>query len=126
MAIYTEYVTVPHASYEQFRSNIIGNGYEVDGLYGCQCVDVAKLINWNLGYTSPYWSTGGTGYAYGGWTVASARAFNASQCSLVTSLANVKRGDLIVLDSSSLNTHWSLKIPSFISSKSCVNKMPPL
>ena len=101
--IYTGYVTVAHNTYDEFRNSIIGNGYEVDGIAGCQCVDVAKLLNWNFGYSSPFYDTGGTGYAYGGWSVVNARQFNASQCSLVNNLADVKRGDLVVLNGTTNN-----------------------
>ena len=103
MTIYTGYVTVPHDTYDTFRNNIMGNGYEADGISGCQCVDIPKILNYNIGYASPYYSTGNTGYAYGGWTVESARIFNAGECTLVTSLANVKRGDLIVLNATQAN-----------------------
>lgn len=102
--IYYTYVSVPHRTYDEFRDGIMDNGYEVDAVAGCQCVDIAKLLNWNFGWTSPYWSTGGTGYAYGGWTVQAAREFNTgTECTLVNNLADVKRGDLIVLDASPLN-----------------------
>lgn len=101
--IYTEYVTVAHDTYDNFRNAILGNGYEVDGVAGCQCVDIAKLLNWNFGYSSPYYDTGGTGYAYGGWTVSNARDFNASQCTLVYNLTDVKRGDLVVLNATQDN-----------------------
>lgn len=103
MTIYNGYVSVPHQSYDIFRANIMGNGYDADGIAGCQCVDVPKILNYNLGYSSPYYSTGGTGNAYAGWTDLTARAFNAGQCTLVNNLSDVKRGDLIVLNATVSN-----------------------
>ena len=103
MTIYTGYVTVPVDTYDNFRNAIMGNGYEADGIAGCQCVDVPKILNYNFGYTSPYYDTGGTGYAYGGWTVTSARNFNGSQCTLIYSINDVKRGDLVVMDATQAN-----------------------
>lgn len=97
MAHYYGPVTVPVDTYENFKSAVNGNSYDFDHIAGCQCVDLAKLINYNLGFPSPYWSTGGTGSAYGGWTVQSARDFNAGNSyTLVTRVEDIKRGDMIV------------------------------
>lgn len=104
MAHYSGYVVVPTDSFESFKSAVNGNSYDVDGVAGCQCVDLSKLINWNLGFPSPYYDTGGTGYAWGGWTVPSARNFNAgSEYTLVTSVQDIKKGDMIVMDATSSN-----------------------
>lgn len=99
MATYYGPVTVPVDSYENFKSAVNGNSYEFDYIAGCQCVDLAKLLNYNLGYQSPYWSTGGTGNAYGGWTVDSARVFNASnKYILITDKFQIKKGDMLVFN----------------------------
>ena len=99
MAHYYGPVTVPVDSYESFKSAVNGNSFEFDYIAGCQCVDLAKLINYNLDYPSPYWSTGGTGNAYGGWTVDSARVFNASdKYTLITDMFQIKKGDMIVFN----------------------------
>lgn len=99
MAHYSGYVAIPIGSYDAFRNEVNGNSYDVDGIAGCQCVDLAKLLNWNLGFSSPYWSTGGTGSAYGGWSVDSARAFNAgTQYTLINDKTQIKRGDMIVIN----------------------------
>lgn len=99
MAHYNGYVTVPTSSYEAFRNAVNGNSYDVDGIAGCQCVDLAKLLNYNLGFSSPYYSTGGTGAAYGGWTVTSARTFNAgSAYTLIYDKTQIKKGDMVVID----------------------------
>ena len=100
MAHYSGYVTVPITSYEAFRNAVDGNSYDVDGVAGCQCVDLAKLLNYNLGFSSPYYDTGGTGAAYGGWTVLTARRFNlgGDDYTPIYSKASIKKGDMIVID----------------------------
>ena len=47
-------------------------------------------------YNYPYLSTGGTGYAYGIWYARTENA--ASNFDLIFNLADVKRGDLVILD----------------------------
>lgn len=104
MAHYNGYVSVPTSSYDAFKNAVNGNSYDVDGIAGCQCVDLSKLINYNLGYSSPYYDTGGTGYAWGGWTVASARTFNAgSSYTLVYDKTQIKKGDMIVMNATTAN-----------------------
>ena len=99
MAHYSGYVPIDVSSYEAFKNAVNGNSYDADGISGCQCVDLAKEINYNLGYSSPYWDTGGTGSAYGGWSIESARNFNADgQYTLVYNFADIKKGDMIVFN----------------------------
>ena len=99
MAHYSGYVTITTSSYDAFKSAVNGNSYDADGVAGCQCVDLAKEINYNLGFSSPYWDTGGTGSAYGGWSVESARTFNAgTRYTLVYDKTQIKRGDMIVFN----------------------------
>ena len=97
-------VQVDISSYDAFRAATMGNGYDIDGSYGYQCWDYGALLWGNIGryghpgvpYSYPYLSTGGTGYAYGIW---SARTQNAAgEFDLVFNLADVKRGDLVILD----------------------------
>lgn len=90
------YVNVPHATYDEWRANTIGNEYDLDGHYGCQCWDYASLFWRNLGFPAGYPQTG-NGYAYGCWTLR--RQINkGSQFDLIELLANVKKGDVVVLD----------------------------
>ena len=99
MAHYDGPVSVDASSFDAFVTATNGNSYDFDYISGCQCVDLAKLLNYQLGYPSPYWSTGGTGRAYGGWTDTSARAFNAgTQYTLIYDVTQVKRGDMIVFN----------------------------
>ena len=100
MAHYSGAVPVPTSSYEAFKAAVNVNSFDFDYVAGCQCVDLAKLLNYNLGYTSPYWDTGGTGSAYGGWTVESARIFNAGNdyYTLIYNVDELKKGDMIVIN----------------------------
>lgn len=106
MAQYYGLVTVNISSFTAFRNEVLGNGYDVDGLYGDQCVDMAKLLAGNAGRTSPYWLFLPDGYAREGWTEISNREYNASDYfTLVYNKADVKRGDLVVLNTTSSNPY---------------------
>lgn len=90
------YVDVPHSTYDEWRSNTIGNEYDLDGYYGCQCWDYASLFWRNLGFPAGYPQTG-NGYAYGCWTLR--REVNkGTQFDLIYNINDVKRGDIVVLD----------------------------
>ena len=106
MAHYTGLTTVNISSFENFKNAILGNGYDVDGVYGEQCVDLAKLLAGNAGRTSPYWKSNPDGYAYEGWTNTSSRDYNAgSLFTLVYNKADVKIGDLVVLSNTTSNPY---------------------
>lgn len=97
MAQYSGYVSVPFNTYDDFKNAVNGNSYDVDYVASYQCVDLVKLLNYNLGYGTPYWSTGGVGTAWGGWAIETAREFNAGNSyTLVTRVEDIKRGDMIV------------------------------
>lgn len=87
------------SSYSAFKSAVLGNGYDVDGIAGFQCVDMAKLLAGNAGRSTPYWRSGVDGYAYEGWTDATSRAYNKGDLfTLVYNKKDVRQGDLVVLD----------------------------
>ena len=91
------YVDVPHATYDEWRANTIGNEYNLDGQYGCQCWDYASLFWRNVGFAAGYPQTGPNHAAYECWTVN--RYVNAgNEFDLVELLATVKKGDIVVLD----------------------------
>lgn len=91
------YVDVPHATYDEWRANTIGNEYNVDGQYGCQCWDYASLFWYNVGFGTGYPHTGPNHAAYECWTIN--RYENAgNKFDLVELLATVKKGDIVVLD----------------------------
>ena len=98
-------VEVDISSYDAFRSDTIGNGYDIDGYYGYQCWDYCALMWGNIGryghagtqYAYPYLQTGTGGYAYECWT--QSRYQNAgTQFDLIELLSLVKKGDIVVLD----------------------------
>jgi hypothetical protein len=99
-------ISVDISSYDAFRSATLGNGYDVDGVYGYQCVDMAKLLAGNAGRPSPYWLSQPDGYAYEGWTNQASRDYNmADLFDLVTDKSQVRRGDLVVLQNTSSNPY---------------------
>ena len=99
-------VTGDLSSYNAFRAATLGNGYDVDGVFGYQCVDMAKLLAGNAGRDYPYWKSNPDGYAYEGWTNTASRAYNvANYFSLVFNKADVKTGDLVVLRNTTSNPY---------------------
>ena len=99
-------VPVDISSYDAFRNDIMGNGYDVDGLYGYQCVDLAKLLAGNAGRSNPYWLSQPDGYAYEGWTNTASREYNSGTLfTLVYNKSDVRRGDLVVLNNTSSNPY---------------------
>lgn len=86
-----KYYPISIGSYDQFRAQVIGKGFDIDGAYGNQCWDGAALLWQQLGRTLQT----GNGCAYGCWTLK--RNENAgTNFQLITNKADVKRGDVIV------------------------------
>ena len=97
--------TVTVASYDAFKNAVNGSGWDLDGAYGDQCYDIAFLLWYSLGFPQGYPVNGGTGNAYDIWTQ---RANNTSYggteyFDIITSLDDVKRGDVLIYDQFSLN-----------------------
>lgn len=89
--------TVDITSYDSFKSAVNGKGFDMDGYYGLQCWDGVDLFYDQLGATL---STGGTGVAKGCWTNTSARQANTlANMIQITDVRQLKRGDIIVLNS---------------------------
>lgn len=106
MASYTGLVPVNITSYEAFKNEVLGNAYDVDLVYGAQCVDMAKLLAGNAGRPSPYWLSQPDGYAYEGWANVASRTYNAgTYFDLVYNKADVRKGDLVVLNNTSSNPY---------------------
>lgn len=96
------YVDLPHATYDEWKYNTLGNEYDLDGAYGCQCWDYASLFWRNVGFAAGYPLTGPQHYAYECWTVN--RSNNQGDVfDLVTNLNDVKTGDIIVLNGNTAN-----------------------
>lgn len=92
MAQYYGGVSIPHATYDEFRNATMGNGYDYDMFYGNQCWDYCQELWFQYGM---FLNLGPQGYAYEAWTVARAQNLG-QQFEEITSLADVKRGDCIV------------------------------
>lgn len=94
--------TVPHASYDEFRNAVNGNGYDLDGMYGYQCWDGVDLLyqQANVGqYLYTGITFGGQGYAKECWTYADARQLNGSgHFSMVFNKTEIKKGDILVFN----------------------------
>lgn len=103
MAIYTGPVDIDISSYDSFRNTVLGNGYNMDGAYGCQCWDLGAELWYNVGsYSYPYLLTGPNGYAYECWTVS--RVENAQDnFELIYDKTQIKRGDMIILGPTTAN-----------------------
>lgn len=91
------YVNVPHDTYDVWKANTLGNEYDIDGYYGCQCWDYASLFWRNVGFSVGYPLTGQNHSAYECWT--NSRYQNAGdKFDLIELLPLVKKGDVVVLD----------------------------
>lgn len=106
MANYSGLVTVDISSFDAFTNEILGNGYDVDFLYGFQCVDLPKLLAGNAGRSNPYWKSGNLGYARDGWLDIDSRNYNmAVYFTPVYNKRDVRKGDIVVLDATTSNPY---------------------
>lgn len=99
MAQYNGYVSVPHSSYQEWRDATLGNGYNVDRMFGNQCWDFCALLYWQYGHTLQT----GNGYAYGCWTLRK-DANSVPPFVAINYYEEIKRGDIIVLNRGGRNT----------------------
>lgn len=92
MAQYNGYVSIPHATYAEWKTNTLGNGYDADGVYGNQCWDFVSEFWYNLGFGENYPITGGND-AKGIWPN---RELNkGDQFDLIYDTTSLKVGDVI-------------------------------
>lgn len=97
------YVTIGHDTYETWKANTLGQEYDVDGVYGCQCWDYAAEFWYNIGFPQgyPITQSGGNGQAWMCWTYSKFlnQTYNGVEYfDLIYNLGEVKKGDVIVLD----------------------------
>lgn len=102
MAQYYGYVSVPHASYDQWRAATWGNGYNVDYMYGNQCWDFCALLYWQYGLTLV--TKAGGGGAADCWTI-SRYANTKPPFISITGKENIKRGDILVWNRSRIHSN---------------------
>ena len=106
MAIHYGYVTIPHATYNEWRNATNGEGYNFDYSYGCQCYDLAVEFWWNVGFPTGYpiidqssayrmWDYRNQNVSYNGTTY----------FDLIYNLSDVKRGDVMVFNYFSENPY---------------------
>ena len=98
MAQYNGYRVVNHQSYDAFKQATINSGWNVDNAYGNQCWDLCSLCYWQYGNTL---YTGPQARAKECWTVSKTRN-EQTPFYAVEGKANIKRGDIIVIDGTSL------------------------
>ena len=95
---------VPHLTYQSFRDTVMGRWYDLDGLYGAQCWDGVQLLYTQEDihqylYTAYNIDPSLKGYAKTCWSNQTARQRNGSgQFIQIPNLSDVRRGDIIVLD----------------------------
>lgn len=93
------YISVAHSTYQEWRLYTVGEAFDVDGSYGCQCWDYASLFWWNVGFPTMYPKTGPNQFASEVWTVSRFQnvAYNGTTYfRLINNLMEVKEGDIIV------------------------------
>lgn len=86
---------VDTSSPQAFRAAVEGDCIDVDGYYGSQCPDLAKLFWRN--YANRDFSTCGTGAAKGAWTCKEANA--GDEFELITDPTELQPGDWIIFSS---------------------------
>lgn len=106
MAKYTGYVDIPHSTYDEWRNSTLGNGYDIDGAYGCQCWDFASEFWRNVGFPAGYPLIS----ASSAYTMWNRRWENISYngtiyFTLINDLNDVKRGDVCVYNYFSSNPY---------------------
>lgn len=108
MAQYNGYVDIPHTSYDDFRAATLGNGYDVDGSWGNQCWDFCAELWHQYGLylrTKP----SGNGGAADCWL--QSKDYNAQFPFIaVDGKENIKRGDVIVWNRSSISSTGHIAI----------------
>lgn len=96
------YTTVPHATYDEFRTYALTHGVNVDGLWGNQCWDICALLWYQYGL-SLITRPGGNGKAEDCWIIS--RNVNAqSPFIMVENAVDIKRGDVLVFRASGAYT----------------------
>ena len=105
MANYHGYRQVAHSTYDEWRAATIGNRYDVDGYpksQPYQCWDFCALLYFQYGRT--LWTRpSGNGTAADCWNV-SRQANSVSPFISVTGTTNIKRGDMLVFNSTTTST----------------------
>lgn len=93
--------SVPHATYDEFRTATLGNAYDIDGFPSSQpyqCWDYVDLL-YQQSDVGQYLTTANTGLVKDCWLNTNARALNGSgNFYTVNTMQSIKRGDIIVFN----------------------------
>ena len=96
------YTTVPHATYDEFRTYALTHGVNVDLAWGNQCWDICALLWYQYGL-SLITRPGGNGVAQDCWLIS--RNANAQlPFTLIYNVGDLKRGDVVVFRASGAYT----------------------
>lgn len=98
---YNGYVSLPHKTYDEWRTATLGFGFDADGFYQNQCWDYLAELWYQYGLTLITKSGGGT--AQDCWTV-SKNANAKPPFIAVEGVQNIKRGDVIVTGANSYSS----------------------
>lgn len=106
MAYYTGYVTIPHSTYNDWRTTTNGNGYNYDFSCGCQCYDLAVEFWWNIGFPTGYpVITSSSAYTMWANRIANASYNGTTYFDLIYDVNQIKQGDVIVFNYTSSNPY---------------------
>jgi hypothetical protein len=102
------YTTIGHATWLEWRTNTLGQAYDVDPQFGagCQCWDFASQFYFNVGFPQGYPLTGPNHYASECWSVnrvANASYNGTTYFDLITNINDILPGDIIVMDGTTQN-----------------------
>lgn len=83
------YYSVPHDTYDHFRAEVLGKGYDLDGAYGPQCLTAGHLVSMADGTYKPVEELEVGEIVFGGNRVVSNEEHEASLYKVETSLGNL-------------------------------------
>ena len=98
---YYGYVSLPHRTYDEWRTATLGYGFDADGFYHNQCWDYLAELWYQYGLTLVTKTGGGT--AQDCWNV-SKNANAKPPFIAVEGVQNIKRGDVIVTGANSYSS----------------------
>lgn len=106
MSYNTGYVTIPHSTYEEWRTATNGNGYNFDSTYGCQCYDLAAEFWWNIGFPPGYpVITSSSAYTMWNNRLSNVSYNGVTYFDLVENVSDIKQGDVIVFNYTQSNPY---------------------
>ena len=111
MSHYLGYVSIPHSTYAEWKSEVLNNSYDADMLYGAQCWDLAAEFWYNVGFGTGYPLTGGHDAA-GVWGLREQN--KGDQFDLIYNIENVLQGDVMCFGGPTATGHIAFADSDFI------------